>query len=297
MLPDPLDLRSIRDPELVRLGEIVATLRDIARDEQLLLIGAQVRNLLLGWGLRITLRRATRDVDFAIGVDDWAHFLGLRERMLASGRFHGSPTLHRLRFEHPTGTTVDVVPFGDVEAEDRSIVWPPEHAITMSAIGFRESFAHSTNVALPGDVTVRVASLAGFAALKLFAWMERERDLRSKDATDLGLVLDNYDRAVGMDQLYAVPDPVLENTGGDNTLMAAWRLGQDMAEVLTSGDGSRSGTRSELTPARRLAQLLRREADPEGQTQLAVDMGPARLVRSLEQLDWLRRGLEGETRT
>jgi predicted nucleotidyltransferase len=295
VLPDPLDLRSVRDPELIRLGEIVGTLRDIAPEEQLLLIGAQVRNLLLGWGLGIAIGRATRDVDFAIGVDDWGHFLGLRERMLASGRFHTSQTLHRLRFEHPAGTIVDVVPFGGVEDEDRSIAWPPEYAITMSAVGFQEAFVHSAIVALPGDVPVKVASLAAFAVLKLFAWMERERDTRGKDATDLGQVLDHYDRAIGIEQLYEVPDTVLEGTGGDNTLMAAWRLGRDMGEVLIPGDGTRSRAQPETTPMARLVRLLRRETDQEGPTQLAVDMGPARLVRSLEQLEWLRKGLEADT--
>lgn len=294
MLPDPLDLRSVRDPELVRLGQIVRAVRDVAPEEELLLIGAQVRNLLLGWGLDLPLRRATKDVDFAIGVDDWEHFLGLRERMLASGRFHASDTLHRLRFEHAAGTIVDVVPFGGVEAEDRSIAWPPEQAITMSAIGFQESFVHSTGVVLPGDVAVRVASLAALAALKLFAWMEREHRLRSKDAIDLGLLFDNYERAIGMDRLYEVPDTVLEESGGDNALMAAWRLGQDMAEVLRSGGEKDPAARPVPMPVSRLSGLLRREASPDGPTLLAADMGPARLARSLEQLEWLRRGLEGE---
>lgn len=295
MLPSPLDLRSAKDPELIRLGEIVSAVQDVAHEDQLLLIGAQVRNLLLGWALSLPLGRATNDVDFAIGVEDWAHFLGFRARMLDSGRFLSSDTLHRLRFEHAAGTIVDVVPFGGIESDDRSIVWPPEHAITMSALGFRESLAHSTAVVLPGDVTVKVASLPAFAALKLFAWMEREYRLRNKDATDLCLLLDNYERAIGLDQLYEVPDAVLEGTGGDNTLMAAWQLGRDMAEVLVSGDPAHSRAASASTPADRLSSLLRRETDPDGQTQLAVDMGPARLVRSLEQLGWLRRGLEGES--
>ncbi len=53
MLPDPLDLRSVRDPEIIRLGEIVRAIRDVAPDDALLLIGAQARNLeRLQWLLR-----------------------------------------------------------------------------------------------------------------------------------------------------------------------------------------------------------------------------------------------------
>jgi predicted nucleotidyltransferase len=294
--PDPLDLRLVRDPELIRLAEIVSAIRDVAPGEQPLLIGAQARNLLLGWGLGITLRRATRDVDFAIGVADWEHFLDLRRRMLDAANFHATETLHRLRFERPGGTIVDLIPFGGVESEDRIIAWPPEHAVTLSAIGFREAFVHSHDVVLPGDVTVRVASLAALAALKLFAWMEHERGRRGKHATDLALVLDYYALAVGKDDLYEVPDAVLEDTGGDTALMAAWLLGRDMAEVLESGEPAHPGGAPVPTPVDRLSLLLRRETDSDGQAQLAANMGPARLARSLEQLEWLRRGLEGESR-
>lgn len=99
-----------------------------------------------------------------------------------------------------------------------------------------------------------------------------------------------------MDQLYEVPDTVLEETGGDNALMAAWRLGQDMAAVLASGGRKDPAARPVTLPVDRLSALLRREADPGGTTLLAADMGSARLARNLEQLEWLRRGLEGEPR-
>jgi predicted nucleotidyltransferase len=55
-------------------------------------------------------------------------------------------------------TEVDVIPFGEIEAADRTITWSSDHR--MDVFGFREAFAAAIRVTLPGNLEVAVASLA-----------------------------------------------------------------------------------------------------------------------------------------
>jgi predicted nucleotidyltransferase len=82
----------------------------------------------------------TEDIDFALAVPDWAAFIGLRERLIASGMFAGSVnTAYRLR--HQSGWPVDLVPFGGVESPTRKIAWSPQGNFVMDVFGFSEALA------------------------------------------------------------------------------------------------------------------------------------------------------------
>ena len=70
-----------KKPELVWLSRLVADIQVVARERDLLLVGAQARDLLLMHAYRIDTRRATEDVDLAFMVRDWSQFLDLRTRL------------------------------------------------------------------------------------------------------------------------------------------------------------------------------------------------------------------------
>jgi hypothetical protein len=63
-----------------------------------MVVGAAARDLLLYHVYGIPASRATRDVDFAMAVENWDKFRTLPRALLATGEFAPSPVEHRLFF-------------------------------------------------------------------------------------------------------------------------------------------------------------------------------------------------------
>ena len=101
--------------------------------------------------------RATADLDVAVSVRSWPDLRQLTETMEnARGGVHTFLV---------KGLEVDVIPFGEIEDDDRTITWPNDHK--MHVLGFQEAFDSAVAVTLPGDLAVRVASLPAQSLLKL----------------------------------------------------------------------------------------------------------------------------------
>lgn len=94
---------------------------------------------------------------------------------------------------------IDLVPFGNLELATGLIVWPPDFAVEMSTVGFREAYDSSMDVRLADDLVVKVASLVGLALLKIVAWSDRRFE---RDAQDFGLIMRNYLDAGNQGRLY-----------------------------------------------------------------------------------------------
>src|SRR5437764_899763 len=63
------------------------------------LVGAMARDVLLGHVLGLNSRRATRDVDFAFALVNWAQFRQIHDRLIANGCFAAVRAIaHRLLF-------------------------------------------------------------------------------------------------------------------------------------------------------------------------------------------------------
>jgi predicted nucleotidyltransferase len=154
-----------------------------------LVVGAFARDLHLAYGHNIPVVRQTDDIDLAFAVPDWPAFEQLRVQLLASGRFAETRVANRLRHAaHP----VDLVPFGAVEAADRTIAWPPQGEFVMDAFGFQEAQRGAVDMRLPGQMPARVVSLPALALLKLVCWTDRHLRVPRKDAADLQLILAHY---------------------------------------------------------------------------------------------------------
>ena len=126
-----------------------------------------------------------------------------------------------------SGTSIDLVPFGELQLDRQTLVWPPEMGLQ-----------------------VKVASLPGLTILKLFAWGDRRlRD--GKDAVDLLTLLRSYGEAGNFDRMidsnqafdrYIGHEGNVERTG-------AWLLGLDCGRLASAqtaaglrrlwGDGDR----------------------------------------------------------
>ncbi|HYP66889.1 MAG TPA: hypothetical protein VEP67_01405, partial [Thiobacillaceae bacterium] len=175
-------------PELGPLSRLAAAVVNAAATLGIpvFMTGAMARDLILAHGYGIDTGRRTEDVDWAMVVEGWAQFDALKHHLLATNRFAESGSPHRLRYQ--TDWVVDLIPFGGVESRPGYIAWPSDHATVMRVLGFREAFAHTITVRLPGPVEVQVVSPAGLAILKLLAWEDRRHEFPTKDAQDFALV-------------------------------------------------------------------------------------------------------------
>ncbi len=181
------------------LARLLTAVREATGDMPLVLVGAAARDVLLVHAHGAQPQRATEDTDLALAVPDWDTFLRAREALVASGAFKADGPPHRVWFGDQR---IDIIPFGGVERDDRSIAWPPEGAEVMNVSGFAEALATAVSVRMPGGVSFDVASLPAMALLKVWAWQDRKHTAPRKDATDLWEFLRHYADAGNQDRLY-----------------------------------------------------------------------------------------------
>ncbi|MEB3319346.1 MAG: nucleotidyl transferase AbiEii/AbiGii toxin family protein [Cyanobium sp.] len=227
------------DPGVLR---VIAAVQAGAQAQGLepMLVGAAARDLLLVHVYGQRVRRATKDVDFAVALASWEAFEQLKARLVLEHGFADEPSqVQRLVFipeGEGAGTTIDLVPFGEpLQVNRRALLWPPEMDVYMTVSGFEEALSSAQLVELEEGLQVKVASLPGLTILKLFAWGDR-RQRDSKDAVDLQTLLRSYGAAGNFDRMtdqnqawdrFFSLDCDEEKTG-------AWLLGLDAGRIVSS---------------------------------------------------------------
>jgi predicted nucleotidyltransferase len=167
--------------------------------------------------------RATNDVDIAVAVADAAAF----EVLVADLSPVPAGGAHKFLINR---VEVDIVPFGGIEREDRSIVWPD--GSTMSTLGFVESLGSALELLLPERRRMRVASIPAQTAFKIFAWADRGH-WTDRDAVDLRVLLLSFSSGARLHHLYADDNlAVLEDHDFDVRLAGAYWLGVDVQREL-----------------------------------------------------------------
>ena len=199
------------------------------------LVGATARDLLLWNVFGLPVERATDDIDLALAVASWQAFDKIKQQLLAGQAFVADPRrAHRLYYlptEKSRGYPVDLVPFGSIESASGQIEWPPDQTVRMTVLGFRESLAATTAIRLADDLQIPVPTLACMAALKVFAW--RDRQDTTKDALDLALLLRKYASAGNETRLFESRIDMMKAAQFDLQLAGARLLGADVRAVLT----------------------------------------------------------------
>jgi len=226
-----------------------------------LLVGAAARDLLLVHVYGQRVRRATKDVDFAVAIASWDAYEQLQKRLMDHHGFRkDSRPLQRLSFAEPgegCGTTIDLVPFGELQVDKQTLLWPPEMNV-MTVAGFEEALRAAVEVELAANLTVKVASLPGLALLKLFAWSDR-RPHETKDAVDFHTLLRSYGAAGNFDRM---TDPHqawdrFYSLDCDEERTGAWLLGMDASSIAST---------------QTMAKLQELLGDPARREQLIDDM-------------------------
>jgi predicted nucleotidyltransferase len=250
--------------ELRWLASVVADIAaaDIRREP--ILVGALARDVLLQYAHGIDTGRATQDADFAIAAADWNDFQQVKDQLLAGGAFEPSGrSAHRLR--HRAFHWIDLVPFGGLESQDRTIAWPPDGETIMNVLGFQEAGATAVALGLPGGEQVRSVCLPMLVALKLIAWEDRRERADDRDAEDLMVILENYLDAGNLGRYPHDSMAVLDDEL-DHATVGALLAGRDLRGLLVNlGDSGAAVQES-------LIRILSRELEPDSDGTLAFAM-------------------------
>lgn len=220
-----LDVSTVADlqPVTFVLEEILKQAERL--DVELMLVGAVARNVLIRHYVGSIPARATVDIDIAIAVASWPVVTSL------TATLHPTPRVpHKFVVR---GVDVDIIPFGPIESEDRTITWPNEHR--MDVFGFQEAFRAAVRVKLSESVTIAVASLPAQSLLKLFAWRDRHYQ-NVRDAIDLKTILRAYHEGPYHDELYLDHFALLEQHDFDPVNAGAARIGQEASTLVAPDD-------------------------------------------------------------
>lgn len=221
-------------------------------------VGAAARDMILRYGYGFPVRRRTLDVDIAVRVADWKEYNSLVGTLIASGEFDPTEIGHRFLFR--ATEIIDVVPFGPIAGQNKSIAWPPTEETVMRVTGFEESFRSAMMVTVRQDphLELHVCTLAGLALMKLISWNESYPS-RSADAEDFYYITENYIDAGNEERLHADAVDLLEVKSFDLGVAGAQLLGRDMAGLADDSRGL-------------VGTILESESDPLGSLRLISDI-------------------------
>lgn len=229
MINISLDISGKIDPRIVAVfGSVSNVLTELKMPY--VVVGASARDLVLHHGYGAEIQRATEDVDFAIQVPDWNAFNTLKNKLTQQG-FSETKEQHRLK--SPTGTLIDIIPFGEIEDKQATIAWPPTGEVIMCTLGFQEASDNSEWVKVQSEpeITIPVVTPVGMILLKIISWTDRSADCRNKDAKDIAYLLSTYEVIPEVkESLYAKPQ-IMETYDWDITQAAACLLGQRARKI------------------------------------------------------------------
>ncbi len=212
--------------------EALAALARVAasRGLSVLLIGALAREIIFDRQFDGKPYRATRDVDVGVRVATWDEYRAFVGLLVGAGFIQKAE--HKLRYRD--GTEFDLLPFGGVVDEHNKLTWRDGERM-MSMDGFDSADAHGELRDVAG-VRLRVVNLPGLT-LKLFAFKDREANLRSSDLGGLSYILLNASDAV-RERTYTELEPTLL-VALNYPELGPYLLGCDVAATVNRDEGRR----------------------------------------------------------
>lgn len=242
------------------------------------LVGATARDIFFKH-FSIEPPRRTRDIDLAVNVESIEKFQGLTKKMATSDKFKADSSLIYRFIHNASSVQVDVIPFGRIEDPPGCVRWQHQEGISLSTLGFKESFDASVTFRInrEPEVDVKVATPAGLAIMKVIAWKETS-GLKAKHAQDLLYLMKKYLDTGNIERLYEEDKNISNEKDFDYEKASARLLGRDIARIA-----------SEET-LRKIIEILDEETNKESKYDLVNDMTVSRLDRETrfeENLDLL----------
>jgi predicted nucleotidyltransferase len=207
-------MREIDDKQRLVLADInnISELLGLA----ILLVGAGARIFVFDRQYNVE-GRATKDLDFAVQVNDWSDFQSLSAQMTQGNNAAFKKTRVEHKFVHiSTGIEIDIVPFGLIGQPNQILEWGDGNQ--MSLLGLNEAFSTAKILDI-GGIEVKVVNPYALLVLKLIAWNDRQE---IKDLEDIDFILRNYsdDNRILKELLNEIAQAIVEYEDGAIFLLA-----------------------------------------------------------------------------
>jgi predicted nucleotidyltransferase len=166
------------------------------------LVGAVARDIHLSANPALAPKRRTKDVDIAVMVADEGQFYAIKEALLQTGVFTALET-EAIKLFYKQAIEIDLMPFGEIENENREIRIHKPKLFVMDVPGFKEVFPSAEEIEISNGSRLKVSSLEGLVLLKLIAY--DDNPTRVKDLSDIDHIItvyfDLYDNLVYEDYM------------------------------------------------------------------------------------------------
>lgn len=233
------------DPVLLAwVTPIVTALADVVPAEQLMLVGAQCRDLLHWRFCRGGAAAGHQRHRYRRDPEQLGPLRGNSGHLPRPGQHRAPIPDRRPRRRCPP------VRRGGVAHRHNP---PSPGNQLMNVHGCTDAYLRADVLPLPGGLTVHLPQPPNYAVLKLHAWLDRSADHDYKDGPDLALVVHWY--AGDLDRLYAKPDQwALRRHDFDLRTAAAALLGHDMRASVSAPEAAVLATRATQADHDLLAQ-------------------------------------------
>lgn len=188
------------------------------------LIGAFVREVWTDHIKTLPDKRATRDIDFAIYINEYEQYDKLKKHLVEKEDFKEHKEPYRLIT--PDNNIVDLIPFGGIE-QNGEVLIKGHKVVELSVFGTREV----TEKAEVIEGNFKVITLPGLAVMKLLSW--HNSDDRAKDLEDFYYLLQNY-ADIATDDLYLEENLHLLEEYNEVRFSGARLLGKEMLKIIYS---------------------------------------------------------------
>lgn len=173
------------------IAEMLKTMESVFREFGIdfFLVGAVARDIRLAAGEEFKALRKTKDIDIAVLLDGEAQFYAIKDALLATGHFEES-TYKAIKLIYKNAIEVDLLPFGEIENEERELLLSRHTLLVMDMSGFKEVYPFVETLQVAPGLSLNVCSLEGLVVLKLIA--NNDNPTRTKDITDIEHFLQVY---------------------------------------------------------------------------------------------------------
>lgn len=195
------------------------------------LLGAFARDLFFYHIHGIEAPRGTMDMDSCVQMASWSDFNAVCEKLKEIG-FENERKDHPEKFIDTNGQEVDLLPFGSLSENGKTITWPQDNS-PWTITGIQEAYDHAVIIKID-DVELRVIPPCAMIYLKMFSVHDRPAERKRKDTGDIQFVLKNYLAVTGRERLQSGgrDGDVMTLVDGDLEIATARVAGRDIGNTL-----------------------------------------------------------------
>ncbi len=193
------------------------------------LVGAVARDIWMTAIHEIPPSRITRDIDFAVFIEDKGTYEKLKRHLIEIEHFQPSKENNFVLLWQGR-MQVDLLPFGSIEDENAKVNFDGTGLTSLNMPGFKEIYDSGLpEVELEGEHRFKFCTLPGIVILKLIAWEDRP-EIRRDDLKDVLTILSHF---FGMytDLIYEHHSDLFGNDDFGLDLIAARVMGREMSKI------------------------------------------------------------------